>query len=75
MRKTNPQDQTETLNNQFHSAFTRPKPLKLSHICELKSLKSTTKNLNLSKAIGQDKSSPHILKDAHHKISHIITHQ
>lgn len=40
--KTNPQDQAEALNHQFHSAFTTPKPLKLSHICELKSLKSAT---------------------------------
>jgi hypothetical protein len=28
------------LNSQFHSAFTTPKPLKLSHICELNKLKS-----------------------------------
>ena len=38
--KTSPTDQAEALNNQFHSAFTTPKPLKLSHICELNKLKS-----------------------------------
>jgi hypothetical protein len=38
--KTNPIDQAEALNNQFHSAFTTPKPLKLSHISELNKLKS-----------------------------------
>jgi hypothetical protein len=38
--KTNPIDQAEALNNQFHSAFTTPKPLKLSHVCELNKLKS-----------------------------------
>jgi hypothetical protein len=38
--KTNHIDQAEALNNQFHSAFTTPKPLKLSNICELNKLKS-----------------------------------
>ena len=38
--KTNHIDQAEALNNQFHSAFTTPKPLKLSHIYELNKLKS-----------------------------------
>jgi hypothetical protein len=38
--KTSPTDQAEALNNQFHSASTTPKPLKLSHICEINKLKS-----------------------------------
>lgn len=40
--KTKPTEQAEALNNQFHSAFTTPKPLKLSNICELNKLKTET---------------------------------
>jgi hypothetical protein len=42
--KTSPTDQAEALSNQFHSAFTTPKPLKLSHICDLNKLKSQISN-------------------------------
>ena len=46
--KTQPSEQAEALNSQFHSAFTTPKPLNLTHICELQQLNNTKHHSSMS---------------------------